>query len=147
MTGSRRCIGPQEQCCMCSSVLGLRPWAFSVGLLFEEEFLSYLWLSPLPVPCPSFLQGSLKSYSVVRRGGGWVPPPLERRLPHMPVWHNVLLGNTMSLTSLPGLAEAGSHAVGGPSGGGGNTPAALGALSAHVEVGLFGKGGGYTVVV
>ena len=32
-------------------------------------------MSPLPLLVPSFLQGSLKSYSTVRRWGGDAPPP------------------------------------------------------------------------
>ena len=47
-------------------VTPFRRWAFSVGLLIEEEFLPFLQMALVPLPRPSFLQGSLKSYSVVR---------------------------------------------------------------------------------
>ena len=56
-------------------VAPFRRWAFSVGLLIEEEFLPFLEVALVPLPRPSFLQGSLKSYSVVRREGGASHPP------------------------------------------------------------------------
>ena len=52
-----------------------RRWAGAQGMLFDEEFLPLFQMSPLPLSVPSFLQGSLKSYSAVRRWGGAVPPP------------------------------------------------------------------------
>ena len=79
-------------------VAPFRRWAFSVGLLIEEEFLPFLQVALVPLPQPSFLQGSLKSYSVVRREGGDVPPPPIQRLQHMPVWHNALLRNFCSFS-------------------------------------------------
>ena len=69
-----------------------------MGLLFDEEFLPFWQMGPVPLPRPSFLQGSVKAYSVVRREGGWVPPPPKRRLFHMPVWHNVLLKNSLPMS-------------------------------------------------
>ena len=48
------------------------------GMLFDEENLPFFQMSPLPLSVPSFLQGSLKSYSAVRRWGG-LPPPLQRQ--------------------------------------------------------------------
>ena len=54
-------------------VAPFRRWAFSVGLLIEEEFLPFLQVALVPLPRPSFLQGSLRSYSVVRREGGGRP--------------------------------------------------------------------------
>ena len=53
-----------------------RWWAGAHGMLFHEEFLLVFQMSPLPLSMPSFLQGSLKSYSAVRRWGGEVDPPL-----------------------------------------------------------------------
>ena len=51
------------------------------GMLFDEEFLPFFQMSPLPLSVPSFLQGSLKSYSAVRRwgGGGGASPPLQQQ--------------------------------------------------------------------
>ena len=66
-------------------------WAFTLGLLFEKEFLLYFQMGPLLLSRPSFLQGSLKLYSVVCREGGCVPPPPAWHLFQMPLWHNVLL--------------------------------------------------------
>ena len=59
-----------------------RRWAFSVGLLIEEEFLPLLHVALVPLPRPSFLQGSLESYSVVRRQRklGSHTPPCHRRM-------------------------------------------------------------------
>ena len=47
-----------------------RRWAGAQGMLFDEEFLPYFQMSSLPLPVPSFLQGSVKSYSTVHRWGG-----------------------------------------------------------------------------
>ena len=45
-------------------------WASGKGLVLDPLFLPYLQLAPIPLSKPTFLQGSLKCYSVVRRGGG-----------------------------------------------------------------------------
>ena len=44
-----------------------RRWAVATSLVFEEAFLLYLHLGLVPLPAPSFLQGCLKAYSIVRR--------------------------------------------------------------------------------
>ena len=49
------------------------------GMLFDEEFLPFFQLSPLPLSVPSFLQGSVKSYSAVRGWGGGLSPPLQQQ--------------------------------------------------------------------
>ena len=79
-------------------VAPFRRWAFSFGLLIEEEFLPFLQVALVPLPGSSFLQGSLKSYSIVRREGGEIPPPPIQRLQHMPIWHNALLRNARSFS-------------------------------------------------
>ena len=79
------------------------------GMLFDEEFLPFFQMSPLPLSVPSFLQASLKSYSAVRRWGGCCPPPPPpARLPLMPVWHNALFANSFHLTyHCPALLKKG----------------------------------------
>ena len=57
-------------------------WAQRVGLILEESTLPYLQLAPVTIKHPSFLQGALRSYSQVRRGGG-VPPSNSARHGHL----------------------------------------------------------------
>ena len=55
-----------------------RGWADRVGLVLEPAFLPYLQLASQPyLPKPTFLQGTVKAYLVVPRGGGGTgsPPP------------------------------------------------------------------------
>ena len=52
-----------------------RGWADRVGLVLETAFLPYLQPASIPLTRPTFLQGTVKAYSVVRRGGGAPPPP------------------------------------------------------------------------
>ena len=58
-----------------------RRWAGMQGMLFDEEFLPFFQMSPLPLSVPSFLQGSLKSYSAVRRWGGLSLPLQQQGCP------------------------------------------------------------------
>ena len=46
-----------------------RRWASRVGLVMEPATLPYLQLALIPLSPPLFLQGYLKAYSVLQRGG------------------------------------------------------------------------------
>ena len=76
-----------------------RGWADRVGLVLEPAFLLYLRLASIPLTKPTFLQGTVKAYSVVRRGGGdrRLPPPLHE-LWALGVWHCVFFRNIVWLT-------------------------------------------------
>ena len=58
-----------------SQVGSSRGWARRVKLVPEETTLLYVQLAPVTIKRPSFLQGSLRAYSQVRKGGGASPPP------------------------------------------------------------------------
>ena len=67
-----------------------RSAADGVGLLLEPSVLPYLQLAPMPLSTSTFPQGALKSSSVVRRGGGVMPPQPLQDLRALGVWHSVL---------------------------------------------------------
>ena len=83
-------------------------WASGKGLVLDPLFLPYLQLAPIPLSKPTFLQGSLKCYSVVRRGGGVTAPPPLHDLPNLPIWHSVFFRNSQWLTYVsPALLKSG----------------------------------------
>ena len=67
-------------------------WAGRVGMVLDEATLPYIQLAPVNIRKPSFLQGALRAYSRVRRGGSEVPPPPPQLLPQMGIWHSVFFG-------------------------------------------------------
>ena len=67
-------------------------WAGRVGMVLDEATLPYIQLALVNIRKPSFLQGALRAYSRVRRGGSEVPPPPPQLLPQMGIWHSVFFG-------------------------------------------------------
>ena len=64
-------------------------WAGTVGLILDEVTLPYIQLVPVTMTTPNFLQGALRAYSQVHKGGGGErpPPPTPHPLLQMGVWH------------------------------------------------------------
>ena len=58
-------------------VAPFRRWAFSVGLLIEEEYLPFLQVALVPLPRPSFLQGVAQILLCGAQGGGGTSHPLR----------------------------------------------------------------------
>ena len=91
-------------------MLPFQHWAFSVGLLLENDVLPYLQLGPVPLPKPTFLQGALNAYSDLRKTA---PPPSPAPSPrHVGCLALRFISKSFTIdVSLSSTAEAGCLAM------------------------------------
>ena len=123
-------------------------WAGRVGMVLDEVTLPYIQLALVNIRKPSFLQGALRAYFRVRRGGGEVPPtPAAAVAPSGHLALRIFQGGYKIDLCLPAVGVQRRPTMARFGSGGSGSFGASGNNCIHVQNGLWHGGSGCTLTI